>query len=196
LNPPSRATSQFVRKPRWTLSTVWPIFQQPVLADIDQEQHLMKYAHRLFATVVMASVSALFVGGLSAQIAVDGSSAAHFDELPPSCDYLTETLAESVLQATVRPSPANEHIPAFLSQCAWSGQGVAGRAIQHTFTFDTGDQSMLIMVTGIRGPADGAGRPSEFVGSYRLAHPDMSHEQRLEFLLAEARKHLAEWSAL
>lgn len=198
----------------------------------------MHCAHRLFATLALVSASALITGGLFAQAAGDGANEARFEELPPSCRYLTASLAESVLQATVRPSPANEHIPTFLSQCAYSGQGVVRREIQYTFkfhlfelfdtasldseqllfnatiasggstplamldspgkitfTFDNGDQSMLMVVTGILGPEDGAGRPSEFVASYRLAHPEVSHDERLELLLAEARRHLAEWSA-
>lgn len=198
----------------------------------------MRCVHHPFATLALVSASALFAGGLQAEGAGDGSNAARIEELPPSCDYLTEPLAESVLQATVRSSPANEHIPTFLSHCAYSGQGVVRREIQYTFkfhlfelfdtasldseqllfnatmasggsaplamldspgkiafTFDTGKQSMLMVVTGILGPEDGAGRPSEFVASYRLGHPDLSHEERLEFLLVEARRHLAGWSA-
>lgn len=162
----------------------------------------------------------------------------HFEELPPTCSYLTETLAQSILQAPARPSAANEHIPTFVSQCMYAGQGVVRREVQYTFkfqlldmfdtavldreqllfnatmaaggaaplemlddpgrvafTYDSGDQSMLLVVTGIQGPVDGAGRPTGFLASYRLSHPELSREERLQFLLAEARKQLDEWLA-
>lgn len=64
-----------------------------------------------------------------------------------------------------------------------------------SFTYEKGDRSMLIVVTGIQGPPDGVGRRQEFIASYHLSDPETPHKERLERLVVEARKNLAEWFA-
>lgn len=61
------------------------------------------------------------------------------------------------------------------------------------FVFEQPKVTVLMVVTGFRGPKDGAGRPQAFLATYRLSDPDTAHAVRLEKLLAEARKHLEEW---
>jgi hypothetical protein len=65
------------------------------------------------------------------------------------------------------------------------------------FTYEKKIQhrTMLLVVTGFQGPPDGIGRPSEFIASYQLADPETPHEERLEKLLAQARRHMAEWQS-
>jgi hypothetical protein len=57
------------------------------------------------------------------------------------------------------------------------------------------DVTALLVVTGMQGPPDGAGRPMEFTASYYLRDPGRSHEDRLALLLEEARKNHAAWRA-
>jgi hypothetical protein len=64
-----------------------------------------------------------------------------------------------------------------------------------SFAFQDRDRSTLMMVTGIQGPADGAGRPSALVASYYLADPERPHAEKLQALLDLARRHLEEWLA-
>lgn len=161
-----------------------------------------------------------------------------FEEIPEACGYLTEELAQGLLRAKVRAGQANEHIPTFWSQCAYSGQGVVGRQVSFVFkfmlwtmfdvesldpeqlsfnvtfamsgvpplekltdlgkvafTYEKKDRSMLLVVTGFQGPPDGAGRPTEFIATYQLSDPDTPHEERLERLLDQARRHMAEWQS-
>lgn len=63
------------------------------------------------------------------------------------------------------------------------------------FTFEKKDQSILLMVTGIQGPPDGAGTATEFVAMYHLSDPDTPHAERIERLIGEARRHIEEWRA-
>jgi hypothetical protein len=65
-----------------------------------------------------------------------------------------------------------------------------------SFTFEDRDRSSVMMVTGIQGPADGAGRPSALVATYYLADPDRPHQEKLLELLDVARRHVAEWLAI
>lgn len=62
-----------------------------------------------------------------------------------------------------------------------------------SFVFEKAGLTILMMVTGIQGPADGAGRPTEFIATYQLSDPDMPHAERLAQLLPHARRHLQEW---
>lgn len=64
-----------------------------------------------------------------------------------------------------------------------------------SFVFEDRALTRLVMVTGIQGAPDGAGRPSEFVATYDLTDPDRPHAVKLEELLSLARRHLAEWLA-
>lgn len=64
-----------------------------------------------------------------------------------------------------------------------------------SFVFLKKDRTTLMVVTGIQGPPDGAGRPTEMVANYALADPDTPHPQRLDKLRAKAIEHLAEWHA-
>ena len=56
-------------------------------------------------------------------------------------------------------------------------------------------RTTLMMVTGIQGAPDFAGRPSEFVATYHYQDPEVPHAARLEELLRLARGHLDEWLA-
>jgi hypothetical protein len=62
-----------------------------------------------------------------------------------------------------------------------------------SFVFEDRALTRLVMVTGIQGAPDGAGRPSEFVATYDLTDPDRPHAVKLEELLSLARRHLDEW---
>jgi len=62
-----------------------------------------------------------------------------------------------------------------------------------SFVFEQRDRTVLMVVTGIQGPLDGAQRPSEFVANYYLNDPDNTQAVRLDKLLAHARRHLDEW---
>lgn len=58
-----------------------------------------------------------------------------FAEIPKASGYLTEGLAAGWLRAEVQASSANEHIPAFWSQCVYSGKGVKDRQTGFVFKF-------------------------------------------------------------
>jgi hypothetical protein len=62
-----------------------------------------------------------------------------------------------------------------------------------SFVFEAGKATVLMVVTGIQGPADGASRPRELVATYQLEDPDRSHVTRLADLRAQAEQHLEEW---
>jgi hypothetical protein len=64
-----------------------------------------------------------------------------------------------------------------------------------TFIYEKQHASMLLMITGIQGPPDGAGRPTELIATYRLSDPETPHKERVDKLLAQARRHLEEWLA-
>lgn len=64
-----------------------------------------------------------------------------------------------------------------------------------TFVYEKQHASMLLMITGIQGPPDGAGRPTELIATYRLSDPETPHKERVEKLVTEARRNLAEWLA-
>lgn len=63
------------------------------------------------------------------------------------------------------------------------------------FAFEGKDRTTLLVLTGIRGPEDGAGRPQDFVATYFLGDPEVAHAERLEELVALARTHLDRWYA-
>lgn len=63
-----------------------------------------------------------------------------------------------------------------------------------SFVYDlANDVTSLLVVTGMQGPPDGAGRPMEFTASYYLRDPGRTHEDRLVLLLEEARENLESW---
>ena len=61
------------------------------------------------------------------------------------------------------------------------------------FVFEEGNRTTLFVITGIRGPKDGAGRSTEFTANYYIEHPELGHEDRLGKLLDQARLHLEHW---
>ena len=61
------------------------------------------------------------------------------------------------------------------------------------FIFQKEELTVLMMVSAIRGPEDGAGRHTELVATYQLEDPTISHQQRVDKLLAHARRHYEEW---
>ena len=65
-----------------------------------------------------------------------------------------------------------------------------GKAV---FIFQKEELTVLMMVSAIRGPEDGAGRHSELVATYQLEDPTISHQQRVDKLLIHARQHYEEW---
>jgi hypothetical protein len=65
-----------------------------------------------------------------------------------------------------------------------------------TFIFQKEELTVLMMVSAIRGPEDGAGRHSELVATYQLQDPTISHQERVDKLLAHARRHYEEWIGL
>ncbi len=62
-----------------------------------------------------------------------------------------------------------------------------------TFIFQKEELTVLMMVSAIRGPEDGAGRHSELVATYQLEDPTITHQQRVDKLLSHARRHYEEW---
>ncbi|MCB1122354.1 MAG: hypothetical protein KJT03_12450 [Verrucomicrobiae bacterium] len=64
-----------------------------------------------------------------------------------------------------------------------------------TFIFQKEDLTVLMMVAKIRGPKDGAGRHTELVATYQLTDPTLPHQERVDMLLAHARRHYEEWSS-
>ena len=64
-----------------------------------------------------------------------------------------------------------------------------------SFAFEKKALTLLMVVTGIQGPADGAGRPSELIATYQFSDPDTPHAERLAQLIPHARRHLQEWLA-
>lgn len=64
-----------------------------------------------------------------------------------------------------------------------------------TFTFEDGDRTTVMLVTGIQGPHDNFGRPSEVVATYYIDDSDRAHQEKVEELLGVARRHEAEWLA-
>lgn len=62
-----------------------------------------------------------------------------------------------------------------------------------SFSYESRDLTMLLMVTGIQGPPDSVGRPTELVATYELSDPDATHQEKLEELLAFARAQLSGW---
>ncbi len=61
------------------------------------------------------------------------------------------------------------------------------------FVFEEGNRTTLFMITGIKGPKDGAGRSTEFTANYYIEHPELGHEDRLGRLVEQAKRHLREW---
>lgn len=159
-----------------------------------------------------------------------------FPEVPNACSYLTEELASRVLQAPVKPSVANEHIPTIWSQCIYTGRGVRRRQIKYqwkfmpwemfdvdnlhpiqlefnvkfaasgqppvdrlddlgkaSFVFDDRDRSVLLVITGIRGPDNAAQSPTALIATYTLLYEGLPHDARIAVLLEQARLHLREW---
>jgi len=65
-----------------------------------------------------------------------------------------------------------------------------------SFVYDLpNDVTSLLVVTGMQGPPDGAGRAMEFTASYYLRDPGRTHEDRLLLLLNEARENLDSWQS-
>jgi len=62
-----------------------------------------------------------------------------------------------------------------------------------SYAFDDRDRTRLLVVAGIEGPPDGAGRPTELTAIYELADSDAPYAERLAKLRAFAERHLAEW---
>lgn len=62
-----------------------------------------------------------------------------------------------------------------------------------SFVFQVADSTILMVVTGIQGPPDGAGRPMEFIANYYLDDPEQSHATRLVELIEEAEEDLELW---
>jgi len=71
-------------------------------------------------------------------------------------------------------------------------KGTPGKA---TFVFKKDDLTVIMMITGIRGPKDGAGRDTELVATYQLVDPSISHQARLEKLMEHPIKHYEEWKS-
>lgn len=61
------------------------------------------------------------------------------------------------------------------------------------FVFEEGNRTTLFVITGIKGPKDGAGRSTEFTANYYIEHPELGHDDRLGRLLEQARLHLEHW---
>ncbi|MEJ2604343.1 MAG: hypothetical protein P8172_13830, partial [Gammaproteobacteria bacterium] len=61
------------------------------------------------------------------------------------------------------------------------------------FVFEEGNRTTLFMISGIKGPKDGAGRSTELVANYFLEHKNLDHEERLARLVEQAKLHLREW---
>jgi hypothetical protein len=61
------------------------------------------------------------------------------------------------------------------------------------FVFEEGNRTTLFMISGIKGPKDGAGRSTELVANYYLEHKNLDHEERLARLVEQAKLHLREW---
>ncbi len=61
------------------------------------------------------------------------------------------------------------------------------------FLFDKGNRTTLFVISGIKGPKDGAGRPTELIANYYIEDPDLDYEIRRDRLLEQARRHLEEW---
>jgi len=65
-----------------------------------------------------------------------------------------------------------------------------------SFVYDmVNSVTALLVVTGMQGPPDGAGRPTEFVASYYLRDPGRPHQSRLVLLIEEARENLEFWQS-
>lgn len=64
---------------------------------------------------------------------------------------------------------------------------------KQSFVMEQRNRTTLLVITGIQGPLDGVQRPSEFIASYYLEDPDTAHAEKLDKLLAQARRHLEEW---
>lgn len=59
-----------------------------------------------------------------------------FATIPNACEYLTQDLAVGMLRMDwVQASSANTHMPTFMSNCDYFGQGVIGRKVGFTFKF-------------------------------------------------------------
>ena len=63
------------------------------------------------------------------------------------------------------------------------------------FSFLQQDRTQLMVVTGIQGPPDTVGAPTELVALYYLEVSSRDHADRLADLVAQARRHLREWLA-
>ena len=63
------------------------------------------------------------------------------------------------------------------------------------FVFLKGDRTTLLVITGIKGRKDFAGRDQEFIANYYLDHPGLTHEQRAGMLIDVAEQDLDTWTA-
>jgi hypothetical protein len=61
------------------------------------------------------------------------------------------------------------------------------------FVFEMPGRTGLMIITGIQGPMDGAGRASELIASYVLADSVTPHEERLAKLRDLGEKHVRDW---
>jgi hypothetical protein len=62
------------------------------------------------------------------------------------------------------------------------------------FVFEKGNRSTLLVITGIKGPEDGADRGREFIATYSLDHRQRSHEERTATLIELALEDQAHWA--
>lgn len=60
-----------------------------------------------------------------------------------------------------------------------------------SFVFGKGDRTTLLVITGIAGRADLAGRPTELIAFYYLEWPELDKQARLARLIPLAEQHLA-----
>lgn len=62
-----------------------------------------------------------------------------------------------------------------------------------SYVFEGKKDSYVLMLTGIEGPLNGAGQETMIVAHYQLDNKNMSHEQRRDWMVGQARKHYEEW---
>ena len=114
----------------------WSAFSPVEKRVIMSEVHECSYQDALLTTIEFLLYYEPDANPAPAAGSATGIDEPLFTEIPNACGYLTEPLAKNLLRVgQVRAGPANEHIPNFWSQCAYSGQGVSGRNVRFVFKF-------------------------------------------------------------
>lgn len=142
-----------------------------------------------------------------AEIQDGGSANEHLPILRSHCQYTAIHAAERDARLELRYqlydlynveklSRAELVLHATFAGGGYQPQDVLDNLGKISFVYDMErDVTVLMVITGMQGPPDGASRPMEFTASYYLRDPGRTHNQRLLMLIEFASRNLESWKA-